>query len=77
MEVNCAKYCLFDFSDFEQTHNRWGDSILRDASYLASLRQNNLDMFILRPFERENTLLALLERRNIGEFLKSKLIRGN
>jgi arylsulfatase A-like enzyme len=73
-EVNYARYCLFDLSDSEQASNLWGKTPLKDATFLASLKENNLDMFILRPLEKRDALLAFLDGRHIGMLLKSKLM---
>jgi glucan phosphoethanolaminetransferase (alkaline phosphatase superfamily) len=75
--VNYARYCLFDLSDARQTHNYWGESIRKDSDYLASLKGNNLDVFIIKPLERRDILFTFLDGAHFGSFFKLKRPNGN
>lgn len=75
-EVDCARFCLYRLADGRQSGNVWGRSPANDASFLASLRSNNMDMFLLRPLDPQLTLFAFLDNNRIGEFLRSKQFIG-
>ncbi len=76
-DVDCSRFCLYQLADGRQSGNLWGRSPAKDAAFLASLRTNNMNMFLLRPLDPERTLFALLDNNRIGEFLRSKQFIGH
>ncbi len=45
-DVDCSRFCLYQLADGRQSGNLWGRSPAKDAAFLASLRTNNLNMFL-------------------------------
>jgi glucan phosphoethanolaminetransferase (alkaline phosphatase superfamily) len=74
-QINSAVYFQYDLSDLLETSNLWGTAPEKDRELLASLRRENLDMFIKEPTESQKLFTALLENQKIELFLKTKLNR--
>ena len=76
-EFDYGLYHLYDFRDISQIHNIWGQMADRDSTFIASLRSENLDLFVLKPPVDPRVFLALMDRHWVSEFLKRKLNQFN
>ena len=72
-QINSATYYRYDLSDYKQAINLWGISPEKDREMVASLRRENLEIFIKQPTESQKLFTALIENQKIESFLKLKL----
>jgi glucan phosphoethanolaminetransferase (alkaline phosphatase superfamily) len=72
-QINSASYFRYDLSDLSQASNLWGTAPEKDRELIASLRRENLEVFIKGPTESQKLFTSLLENQKIESFLKVKL----
>ncbi len=76
-EFDYGVYHLYDFRDIAQVNNLWGRGEDRDSTFIASLRRENLDLFVMRPPVDPRVFLTMMDPRWVSEFLKRKLNQFN
>jgi hypothetical protein len=76
-EFDYGLYHLYNLSDISQLHNLWGEREDRDSTFVASLKQQRLDLFVLKPPVDPRIFLTLMDRHWVSDFLKRKLNQIN
>lgn len=76
-EFDYGQYHLYDIRDTAQIRNLWGEAGDQDSTYIASLKQEKLDLFVLQPPIDPRVYLALMDRHWFSEFVKRKLNQFN